>query len=201
LGAGTFTHLRFEYVVLLAYWIVLVAELVGDKSIYTVSVLSIRFRTGIVLGAMAAAFAGKMLAVVLLGKAITRLDSRWTDALSAAAFLVSALMIWWVEPEEEVALGTAETHWFRIVTTCFGSLFFAEWGDTGQVAAAALTVKSGALLAVWLGGTLAMATKGALAIVIGRKLRGRLPQRMIRTVACLSCGVLGIIALANVVFR
>jgi Ca2+/H+ antiporter, TMEM165/GDT1 family len=142
-----------------------------------------------------------MLAVVLLGKAITRLDSQGTDILSAVAFLASALMIWFSEPEHELTLGSAETHWFGVVTTCFGSLFFAEWGDTGQIAAAALTVKSRAMLAVWLGGALAMTTKGALAIIIGRKLQEHLPPRMIRTVACLSCSVLGIIALGNLVFR
>jgi putative Ca2+/H+ antiporter (TMEM165/GDT1 family) len=105
LDAGTLSHLRFEYVVLLAYWTVLVAELVGDKSIYTVSALAIRFRTGIAFGAMAGAFAAKMLAVVLLFKTITRLDSRWTDILSAVAFLASALMIWFSEPEHELTLG------------------------------------------------------------------------------------------------
>jgi len=201
LGAGTFTHIRFEYVVLLAYWTVLVAELVGDRSIYTVSALSIRFRPTIVLGTLAIAFAGKMVAVVLLGKAIMRFDSRWTDILSACAFLISALLIWFDEPNEVLSSKPTHISWLRAVATCFGSLFFAEWGDTGQIAAAALTVKTGALFGVWLGGTLAMTTKGALAIVVGRKLRDRLPQRMIRTIACVSCGALGIIALGNVVFR
>jgi len=201
LGAGTFTHIRLEYVVLLAYWTVLVAELVGDRSIYTVSALSIRFRPAIVLSTMAMAFAGKMLAVVLLGKAIMRFDSRWTDILSACAFLISALLIWFDEPNEVLSPQSTQTPWLRAVATCFGSLFFAEWGDTGQIAAAALTVKTGALFGVWLGGTLAMTTKGALAMVVGRKLGERLPQRMIRTIACLSCGVLGIIALGNVLFR
>ena len=57
------------------------------------------------------------------------------------------------------------------------------------------------LFAVWLGGTLAMTTKGALALVVGHKLSERIPQRMIRTIACASCGLLGILALGNVLFR
>jgi putative Ca2+/H+ antiporter (TMEM165/GDT1 family) len=132
-------HFPFPYVVLLAYWTVLLAELVGDKSIYTVSSLSIRFRPAIVFGTMAVAFATKMLAVVLLGKAIFRFDSRWTDSLSACAFFVSALMIWFNEPVEALPSSPPETPWFRIVAICFGSLFFTEWGDPGQIAAAALT--------------------------------------------------------------
>ena len=201
MSTATFTHIPFGYVVLLAYWTVLVAELVGDRSIYTVSALSIRFRPVIVLGTMAVAFAGKMLAVVLLGKVIMRFDSRWTDIVSACAFLISALLIWFDEPKEVQSHEAAQIPWLRAVATCFGSLFFTEWGDTGQIAAAALTVKTGALFGVWLGGTLAMTTKGVLALVVGRKLSERIPQRMIRTVACVSCGVLGIIALGNVLFR
>jgi Ca2+/H+ antiporter, TMEM165/GDT1 family len=201
LGVETFAHIPFRYVVLLAYWTVLVAELVGDRSIYTVSALSIRFRPAIVLGTMAVAFSGKMLAFVLLGKAIMRFDSRWTDIVSACAFLISALLIWFDEPEEAQPHESAQVPWLRAVATCFGSLFFAEWGDTGQIAAAALAVKTGALFGVWLGGTLAMTTKGALALVVGRKLSERLPQRMLRTIACVSCGVLGMIALGNVLFR
>lgn len=201
MAAESFTHIRFEYVVLLAYWTVLVAELVGDRSIYTVSALAIRFRPAIVLSMMALAFGGKMLAVVLLGKAITRFDSRWTDILSACAFLISALLIWFDEPKEVPSPESMQVSWPRAVAACFGSLFFAEWGDTGQVAAAALAVKTGAMFAVWVGGTLAMTTKGTLALLIGRKLSERMPQRTIRTIACVSCGVLGIIALGNVVFR
>jgi Ca2+/H+ antiporter, TMEM165/GDT1 family len=194
-------HLRFEYVVLLAFWTVLVAELVGDKSIYTISALSVRFRPAIVLGTMAVAFAGKMLAVVLLGKAIMRLDLRWADLLSGSAFLISAFLIWFDEPDKMRPITSSNIPWFRAVAICFGSLFFAEWGDTGQIAAAALTVKSGAILAVWLGGTLAMATKGLLAAFLGVKLRAHLPLKTIRTVACLSCGVLGVIALGGILFR
>lgn len=201
LVATAITHLRFEYVVLLAYWTVLVVELVGDTSIYTVSALSIAFRPAIVLVTMAVAFGGKMLVVVLLGKAIVRLDSRLTDTLSAFAFLVSAWMIWFDDSEEVASLTVAEISWFRIVATCFGSLFFAEWGDSGQIATAALTVKFGASFAVWLGGTLAMITKGTLASIIGRTLHEHLPQRMIRTVACVSCGLLGIIVLGSALFR
>jgi putative Ca2+/H+ antiporter (TMEM165/GDT1 family) len=178
-----------------------VAELVGDKSIYTVSSLAVRFRPVIVFGTMAVAFGAKMLAVVFLGKAIFRFDSRWTGALSACAFFVSALMIWFNESEETLPSTPSDISWMRIVAICFGSLFFTEWGDTGQIAAAALTAKSGSMLAVWLGGTLAMMTKGALAITIGRKLRQHLPQRTLRAVASVSCGVLGIIALGSAILH
>lgn len=38
----------FGYVLLASYWTVLVAELIGDESIYTVASLSLRLRAGLV---------------------------------------------------------------------------------------------------------------------------------------------------------
>lgn len=190
--------LPFGYIVLAAFWTVLVAELVGDKTIYTVSSLSLRFRARIVFAAIAAAFAVKILTVVLLGKVIVQLHSQWTDVLSAVAFFVSALFIWFKEPEPGEAERPVSAGWWRAAVVCFGSVFLTEWGDPGQIAAAALTVKSHALLATWLGGTLAMVTKGGLAIIFGLKLRDRLPQRMLRPLASTSCCALGVLALLKV---
>ncbi len=85
--------MTFGAVALLAFWTVLVAELVGDKSIYSVTSLSLRFRSGPLLAAMVTAFAGKMLGAVLLASVIARFDSRWTDALSAVAFFAAALFV------------------------------------------------------------------------------------------------------------
>ncbi len=190
--------LPFGYIVLVAFWTVLVAELVGDKTIYTVSSLSLRFRAGAVLAAIAAAFAVKMLTAVLLGKVIVQLHSQWTDVLSAVAFFFSALFIWFKEPEPSPGERPARTGWWRAAVVCFASLFFTEWGDPGQIAAAALTVKSHSWLATWLGGTLAMVTKGGLAMIFGLKLRDRLPQRVLRPLASGSCFALGVLALLKV---
>jgi len=59
----------FGYVFLITYWTVLVAELIGDKSIYTVASLSLRFRARVMLSGMFLAFGGKMLVAVLAGQA------------------------------------------------------------------------------------------------------------------------------------
>ncbi len=191
--------LPFGYVVLVAYWTVLVAELVGDKAIYTAASLVLRFRAGIVFGAMTMAFAGKMLAAVLLGKAMAQVHSPWVEVLSAAAFFFSALCLWFKKPEPIRAEPARTSNWPRAAGVCFAALFLTEWGDPGQIAAAALAVKSPWLWATWLGGTLAMVTKGGLAMAVGRKLRDRLPQRMLRTLASASCCLLGILALSGIV--
>jgi len=189
----------FGYVVLVSFWTVLVAELVGDKSIYTVGSLSLRFRTRVVYPAIIAAFAGKMLAAVLLGRIVVQLHSRWTDILSAVAFFISALFIWHKEPHPVSAQGPVSSGWPRGAAVSFASLFFTEWGDPGQIAVAALTLKSHALLAPWLGGTLAMAAKGGLAMTIGRKMRDLFPQGVLRIMASASCCLLGILALSGLI--
>jgi putative Ca2+/H+ antiporter (TMEM165/GDT1 family) len=193
--------LPLAYVVLLAFWTVLAAELVGDKAIYTVASLALRFPRGLVFGAMTAAFAGKMFAAVLLGKLLVGIPSHWTAMLSAVAFFASAVFIWFKEPESAAHGPGKRGSTARAVAVCFAALFLTEWGDPGQITAAALTVQAQAWWAVWLGGTLALMTKGGLALTVGQKLCARLPQQTLRILASASCCVLGIIALSGIGFR
>jgi Ca2+/H+ antiporter, TMEM165/GDT1 family len=193
--------LPFGYLIVVVYWTVLMAELVGDKSIYTVSSLSLRYRPPIVLGSLIVAFSLKMLAAVLLGRVMVQLNSRWTDLISAAAFFLSAFLIWFEEPKLPSDSISVDRVWWRAALVCFASLFFTEWGDPGQISVAALTMKSQAPLAAWMGGTLAMVTKGTLAMIVGVKLGDHLPQRTLRTVASVSCGLLGFLALGGILVR
>lgn len=186
---------------LLTYWTVLVAELVGDKTLYTVASLTLRFRAAVVLCGVVLALAGKMLVAVLLGTAIMRLQSGWADLVSASAFFFSAALIWLGEPEQQVPQPAPDTHWSKAGAAAFASVFFTEWADPGQMAAAALTARSHLILATWLGAMLAMMTKAGLAMTVGIKLRDRLPQRVLRGLAATSCCVLGVLALGAVFFR
>jgi putative Ca2+/H+ antiporter (TMEM165/GDT1 family) len=188
----------FAYVALIAFWTVLVAELVGDKSIYSVASLALRFRPGLVFVATTAAFAAKALAAVLLAQLLIQIHSQWVDVVSAAAFFISAFLIWFKEPASMLAEHPVNTGWWKAAAICFGALFLTEWGDPGQIALAALTIKSHSLLGSWLGGTLAMATKGGLAITLGLSLRNRLPVGMLRATASVSCCLLGILALTGI---
>jgi len=188
----------FSYVLLAAYSTVLVAELVGDKAIYTVASLALRFRPGLVFGAITVAFMGKMLGAVLLGRAASHVLGRWTTLASAAALFASALFIWLKEAGAPPVKPLASVNWSRAIAVSFSSLFFTEWGDAGQVAAAALAAQTHSLLPVWLGGTLALMSKGGLAIILGLRLRHRLPQRLLRPLASVSCCLLGVLALLRV---
>lgn len=184
----------FGYVLLASYSTVLVAELIGDKSIYTVASLSLRLRVGLVFLGMLVAFAGKTLVAVLLGESLTQIPARWTTCMSALIFFATAIFIWFKKPAAQ-SRPLAATTWYQATVFPFASLFFTEWGDAGQLSAAALTAQSKLPLAVWVGGTLALMTKGALAIAVGVKLRDKFPENVLRRAAVASCCILGALAL------
>jgi putative Ca2+/H+ antiporter (TMEM165/GDT1 family) len=189
--------LTFGSIALLAFWTVLVAELVGDKSLYTLTSLTLRFRAGLVFSAFALASGAKMLVAVLLGSALVQLPSHRTSIVSAGAFFVSAVLIWMEGSPTGSDGELKQTTWTKGTLACFASFFLTEWGDPGQISAAALVLKSHLLTATWLGGTLAMTIKGVVAMTIGIHLRDRLPRRTLRLVASASCCVLGILTLGE----
>jgi putative Ca2+/H+ antiporter (TMEM165/GDT1 family) len=180
---------------ILSYWTVLAAELIGDKSIYTVTSLAMRFRPRWVYCGICAAFLGKMAVAVLFGHGLSRLPPSWISAVSAVTFLTSAVWIWLHEEKPAPESPGAAVSWTSAVSVSFCSLFFVEWADLGQIAAAALVMKSNAPGPVWLGGSLALCTKGALAMALGLSLRDRLPRHLVRALSAATCLVLAIVSL------
>jgi putative Ca2+/H+ antiporter (TMEM165/GDT1 family) len=183
--------------VLLAFWAVLIAELVGDKSLYALASLALRFRWAVVFAAFAAAGAAKMMVAALLGSAIMRFQGHWTYLVSGVAFFVSAVLIWVDEGPETGQENTTRAGWRKGLLVCFGSFFFTEWGDPGQIAAAALVLNSHLVLATWIGATLALMIKGAAVLTLGLQIRQRLPYWALRILASGSCCVLGILAIGE----
>jgi Ca2+/H+ antiporter, TMEM165/GDT1 family len=189
--------MRFGYVLVASYWTVLVAELIGDKSIFTVASLTLRFRAGLVFLAMVAAFGGKMLAAVLFGSLLTQLPAPVVTAASAIAFFGAGLFIWFRKPESQTPDPVSPPQWSHAALVAFASLFLSEWADPGQITTAAMVAHFHVPFATWLGGTLAMSTKGVLAMTIGARLRDRLPTHALRSVAFAACAILGVLTLAG----
>src|SRR4029077_21186780 len=101
----------FAYALLTTYWVVLVAELVGDKSIYTVVSLSLRFRIGLVLAATVIAFGGKMLVAILFGQFLIRIPVRSAASFSALIFFSAALLVWYKKPTAILKPATDSLVW------------------------------------------------------------------------------------------
>ena len=189
--------MRFGYVLVASYWTVLVAELIGDKSIYTVASLTLQFRARLVFLAMIAAFGAKMLAAVVFGGLLTQLPARLVTATSAAAFFGAGLFIWFRKLESPTPEPVGQHRWPQAAIVAFGSLFLSEWADPGQITTAAMVAHFHVPLATWLGGTLAMTTKGVLAMTVGARLRDRLPVPALRSLAFAACALLGVLTLAG----
>src|ERR1041385_7017667 len=124
----------FLGVMLLALWAVLIAELVGDRSLYALASLALRFRWYLVFVAFTLANAIKMALAVLLARAISQFQPHWTSLVSAIAFFVSAILIWMDETDEVGKGSNSQDSWIKAFFVSLGTFLLSEWGDPGQIA-------------------------------------------------------------------
>lgn len=189
-------------IAVVAYWTVLVVELIGDKAIYTVVSLSTRYSTTSVYAGITAAFMAKMFVAVSLGRAFLDLPIPLRSALTACTLFVTAILLWRAHTDPVSSTGRRAA---RLgaggVGAAFAAVFFAEWADVGQISAAALAAQYGTPVAVWSGSTAALMTKGLLALTVGARLRRHLPSSVSRIAAVASCATLGLVALRAIFVR
>jgi len=155
---------------------VFLAEIVGDKLLYTTSVLAARYRTLPIMIGMAAAFMAKMGVAVLIGEAIAKLPRLLVAGITACSFMAVALTLWRKDDQYRQERDHHKTH--RAAMVSFAAIFFSEWGDVGQVTAATMSAKFHAALIVWLGTVSAMIVKGSLAAFLGAGIRRWIHERV-----------------------
>jgi Ca2+/H+ antiporter, TMEM165/GDT1 family len=164
-----------------AFGAILVSELVGDKMLYTVTALGGQYPASGVLAGLTCAYMAKMGVAVLFGHALAQLPPLLVGGLSLLTFAGAAVVIWRKPPEERVLPSAGVPGGAaRGLLVTFSSIFFAEWGDIGQLTAAALAARYDAPWTVWVVGTCAMCTKGTAALIFGRRLSRHLPARVLR---------------------
>ena len=181
------------------FGVVFVAEIVGDKLLYTTGVLATRYRTTPILCGMAVAFMAKMAVAVLLGKAIsTFLPRPVVAALTAINFCAIAYVLW-RKPEKKKA--STDYPASRAALVSFAAIFFSEWGDVGQITAANMAAQySGWPWSVWLGAVGAMVTKGALAASIGAGVRQWIQDHFSpKTIRYAAVGILLLLGILSVI--
>ena len=177
--------------VLLAFQTVLLFEFVGDKTFYVVSSLATRYGPLSVLAGVAPAAGLKMAAAVAFAGLLSHLPHHLTSALAAVTFLGAAVALW-----REPAVGQQDVEAARApgIAAGFLAVFSAEWGDPGQLAAAALAVSSGNRGSVWLGATSAMVAKAIVAVTLGVSVRRFIPRNVARYAAVALCVAMGILS-------
>jgi putative Ca2+/H+ antiporter (TMEM165/GDT1 family) len=159
-----------------AYGAVFVAEIVGDKLLYTTGVLAARYRTMPIMFGMMVAFMAKMGVAVIVGEAISKLPRSLVATITAVSFLGVAFVLWRKSdrPRDSRKEHTAS----RAAMVSFAAIFFSEWGDVGQITAATLAARFQRPFIVWLGAVSAMVTKGALATFLGASIRRWIQKRI-----------------------
>lgn len=185
---------------LTTYGAVFIAEIVGDKLLYTSGVLATRYRWSAVITGMAFAFMAKMSVAVAVGAAIGKLLPVWLVALLTAFSFIGVALAMWRKPDVRKPK-EKDTRILQGAVVAFATIFFSEWGDKGMITAGTWAAAwiaawgnpaqpgSDSLLAghitsslhdltrtqvavtVWAGAVLAMVTKGGLAVTLGAGIR------------------------------
>ena len=186
-------------ILLATYGAVFVAEIVGDKLLYTTGVLATRYRTVPVMIGMVIAFMAKMAVAVAVGNAISKLPPLLVAALTSVSFIGVAIALWRKPVEQTSSERNHRASKAAIVS--FATIFFSEWGDVGQITAATMAARFGAPLVVWIGAVAAMATKGVLAASVGAGIRQwiatRIPPKMVRYAGVIALLVLGVLSVVE----
>lgn len=176
--------------------VVAIAE-IGDKTQLLAFVLAARFKKpwAVILGILAATLANHLLAGVI-GVTV----SRWVDPhvmrwLLGLSFL--AMAVWVLIPDHEPDAETKPARFGAFLTTAI-TFFLLEMGDKTQLATVALSAKYQALIAVTAGTTLGMMLADIPAVFIGDRLAGKLPLRLIHTLAAALFALIGILVLCGI---
>jgi putative Ca2+/H+ antiporter (TMEM165/GDT1 family) len=163
----------------LAFWVIFVAEL-GDKSQLMALTFATRYPAVPVLIGITLATATVHAVSVLLGAAAAAaIPGDVLSLIAAIAFF--GFGAWTLRGDRltEKDRERAERPARNTVLAVGGVFFLAELGDKTMLATITLAADRN-LWGVWLGSTIGMVAADALAIVVGRQLGSRLPEKAIR---------------------
>ena len=174
--------------------VVALAE-IGDKTQLLAFILAARFKKPmpIILGILAATLVNHGIAGSL-GAWITTVVSpavmRWVLGLSFIG-----MAIWTMIPDKIEDDETRIAMRFGVFGTTLITFFLAEMGDKTQVATLTMAAHYAAPVMVVIGTTLGMLIADVPAVYAGDKLAGRIPLRLVHSMAALLFALLGIATL------
>jgi putative Ca2+/H+ antiporter (TMEM165/GDT1 family) len=185
------------------YAAVFIAEIVGDKLLYTTGILATRYRSLPIILGMAFAFMIKMAVAVLVGQALAQLPKPFIAVLTAATFAGVIWFIWRQSDDLPPAQREPKSDQLaKPALVTFLAIVLSEWADVGMITAATLAANHADLLfVVWLGAVAAMVTKGLIAAFLGAGLRqwirDKIQPKHLRYVSVVALAILGAAATAE----
>jgi putative Ca2+/H+ antiporter (TMEM165/GDT1 family) len=177
-----------------------------DKTFVATLVLATRYRALMVWLGVVAAFGVQCVVAVVAGRLITFLPEKPIQLVTAALFLLGAIILarsarkarvteQQQEQEFEAKVGREPRTGLRAAAASFLVLFAAEWGDLSQLFTAGLVARGGHPVAVFVGSWTALAVVSGLAVLLGRVLLRYVSLTLVQYVGAALCLALATITL------
>ncbi|GAA0726147.1 TMEM165/GDT1 family protein [Dactylosporangium roseum] len=180
----------FLAALVISFAVIFVAEL-GDKSQLMALTFATRFRPAPVLIGITIATAVVHLVSVGVGYGLgATLPTGWISLIAALAFF--AFGAWTLRGDSltDDEKRKAERSTGSAILAVGGAFFLAELGDKTMLATITLATQHG-WFGTWVGSTIGMVAADALAILVGRMLGKRLPERAVKYGAALLFALFG----------
>ncbi|MER7420629.1 TMEM165/GDT1 family protein [Micromonospora peucetia] len=174
-----------------SFGVIFVAEL-GDKSQLMALTFATRFKTVPVLIGITVATAVVHLASVAIGYGLgASLPTEWISLVGGVAFLGFGAWTLRGDTLTEAEKRKAEKTSKSAIVAVSVAFFLAELGDKTMLATITLATQYG-WFGTWLGSTIGMVAADALAILVGRMLGRRLPEKTIKYGAAVLFAICGL---------
>jgi putative Ca2+/H+ antiporter (TMEM165/GDT1 family) len=184
----------------LSFGVIFVAEL-GDKSQLMALTFATRFKPVPVLIGISVATALVHLVSVGIGYGLgATLPTGWISLIAGLAFLVFGAWTLRGDKLTDEEKEKAERTTRSAIVAVGVSFFLAELGDKTMLATITLATQHG-WLGTWVGSTVGMVVADALAILVGRWLGKRLPERAIRYGAAVLFAIFGIWLIVEAIIK
>jgi putative Ca2+/H+ antiporter (TMEM165/GDT1 family) len=184
------------HALLLSFGVIFVAEL-GDKSQLMALTFATRYRAVPILIGITVATALVHAVSVGIGAVLgASLPTKPLAIVAGLAFLGFAAWTFRGDDLTDEEAAKVDRSSRSAIAAASVAFFLAELGDKTMFATITLATKEGAV-GTWAGSTLGMVAADALAIVVGKQLGSRLPERVIRIGATVAFVVFGIVLLVE----
>lgn len=165
-----------------AFWIatiyVLVAEM-GDKTQLVALAFAARYKATVVLsGVFLATMVVHLFSVVVGEAAGLALPTFWIKLLAGFAFIIFG--VWTLRGDKLDEQDTIKRGNFGPLMTVAATFFLAELGDKTMLATITIASEQQRFVAVWLGSTAGMVIADGIAIVVGKVMGKKLPEKLIK---------------------
>ena len=192
--ALSFPYPRRMEAFLVSAGIVALAE-IGDKTQLLAFVLAARYRRPlpIIAGIFLATVVNHALAGLVGHIVVQAVGPTALRYGLAASFL--AMAVWICVPDQLDGDDALPSSRFGLIGTTVIAFFLAEMGDKTQIATVALAARYPSVLWVVTGTTVGMLLANVPAVLIGDRLSGRLPIRLVHGIAALIFAALGVVVL------